>query len=505
MFTVLGFSVCRAQNFIGIASSNYAGTQGTLMNPALSATSPYKVFINFGAVGGELQNNYLKWNAPYSLFSLVTGTVSNQYLNTGGEPIWRENYYAFNSRKSQAKMFGNLDLRGPAIQVRLDKYQMAISAGQRFRLFSSFFATSPTIFKMIGTGTRNPAIQNQYFNGEKGIMNVSGINEFYLNFSKIVRDDGTNRYAFGVNLKRFVSNLALNLRADNLAYEVVPTDATNQRQRIENVTAVGSFFHAAPSTGDLTGSWILGQMTKLSGIGKGFGLDLGVEYIYSERRSSFGQDSPVDYKLKMAAALTDIGFVSYSDPNDVVVGHVNSTGTVIQPATFYQISSTNEFIQDLENQFNPDPTQYQHAFRVYMPVRLQLNFDYHYSKHIFIAGNLRQAILPRKKFLGPIAYSGLSLVPRYEKRNIEVAVPISLDQDYSQLNFGSTVRLGPLFFGIDNIRGWFNMFKPSSASVHVGLAYGILGEKRDKGGLNCYYEEPVPKYRRKKGLFHFKK
>ena len=127
-----------AQNFYGISSSNYAGTHAVALNPANAVDSKYSLFINFAGMGIDIQNNYAKWNAPYSLLRLSTKTVGKQYLSpTSGLAIWKLDYYKLNKNLDKVKAYINTEVRGPAFQLSFPKKAFGIAVGVNYRMLNS--------------------------------------------------------------------------------------------------------------------------------------------------------------------------------------------------------------------------------------------------------------------------------------------------------------------------------------------------------------------------------
>ena len=73
-----------AQNFLGISTGTASGTHGLYLNPASIADSRHKVYFNLGTVGLHVNNNYARWNAPFSVFNAVLGKVPADWKNSDG-------------------------------------------------------------------------------------------------------------------------------------------------------------------------------------------------------------------------------------------------------------------------------------------------------------------------------------------------------------------------------------------------------------------------------------
>ncbi|MGR3809548.1 DUF5723 family protein [Jiulongibacter sp. NS-SX5] len=481
-----------SQSFLGVAQSNYAGSHAVLLNPAHAVDSRFKIHLNLGIVGAEVQNNFLKWGAPFSLFRLITKTVPGQYLSpTSGLPVWRPQYYE-ESNANRAKLFVNSEIRGPALTLNFPRIGFGLSGGVRYRIFGSLSNSSPNILQTIATGTRNPLLQNIDYVGTSGLMNISGINEFYGSIAKVLREDDIEFLKVGASAKMLTSNLNLSVDAQSVDYRIEPNPPANQSETVYVGGAQGIFFHAAPNSGAPGLSWLLEQMTSFSAIGKGYAVDIGAVYEWRpnharERYRYEGKSIPDPelnkYKLRLGASLTDIGFISYNSASEVQVGTVNNGGTVIPPATFYQLSSTREFVADVEQVFNPN-MPYGTSFRILMPAKLNLQADYKVREEFYVGAILRQSLFGKGR-MGPIGYSSLSVIPRFEKRHVEFSFPISLNQDYTNLNLGATMRAGPLWLGMDSMTGWFGIGKPKSMSVHAGLFLALRHRRPKNNELDC--------------------
>ncbi len=483
-----------AQNFSGISFSNYGGIHSVDLNPANAADSRYSVYVNFAGAGMELQNNYARWNAPYSLLSLSTKAVGSQYLSpTSGLPVWKPEYYKLKDNLDKVKAYINAEVRGPAIQLSFPKIGFGVAVGVNYRLLNSFGNTSPTIATAILIGTKNTEIQNIPFNDQTFLLNVGGYNEFYLALGKVLAEDGPRFIKVGGSLKRLTSNMHLSLQGNSVDYEINPTSTLNESQNITLNKTEGVFFHGSSASAPGFG-WLLDQMTNLKGIGNGFSADFGIVYEFrpdfSRQRYKYKGSYVPDpiknkYIFKIGAALRDIGFLRFASPTEVEVGTVSSTNDFIAPGTFYHLNSTDELVGNIEQVFNIDRNTYLRSFNVLMPANLVLHGDYRVKEGFYVSAVLHQYLLSKKR-LGPIGYSGIAFIPRFEKRFIEFAFPIGLENDYSNLNIGATLRAGPLFIGLDNVSGLINLGNPRGLAVHAGLSYGFNHKRPKNESMECY-------------------
>jgi hypothetical protein len=98
---------------------------------------------------------------------------------------------------------------------------------------------------------------------------------------------------------------------------------------------------------------------------------------------------------------------------------------------------------------------------------------------------------------GIINYSGVAIIPRYEKKSLEIAVPIGIENNYKNLNIGASFRYYGLYFGSDNITGWLNTFNPRGISVYAG-AFIPIYHRLPGSPLKCFEVANPQSYRMKK-------
>ena len=70
----------------------------------------------------------------------------------------------------------------------------------------------------------------------------------------------------------------------------------------------------------------------------------------------------------------------------------------------------------------------------------------------------------------------LSIIPRIESRGFEFSMPITLSENYKNLYLGAYARIGPVFFGSDNLGGLLNVASGSEfrgADIYGGISFGI--------------------------------
>ncbi len=87
-----------------------------------------------------------------------------------------------------------------------------------------------------------------------------------------------------------------------------------------------------------------------------------------------------------------------------------------------------------------------------LPTVINLNFDYRIVRNVYVNVMFIQSIR-KKASVGYRTQSVLGVTPRFESRWFDASVPVVLSDDYRNLQIGLAFRMGPLYFGSDNIYG----------------------------------------------------
>lgn len=135
---------------------------------------------------------------------------------------------------------------------------------------------------------------------------------------------------------------------------------------------------------------------------------------------------------------------------------------------------------ELEEVLQVLPAERQTSIRSGLPTALHLNVGYMLTKRLYLNTSLLQG-LRGKESVAMRQYSVLTLTPRFESRGMELAIPVSLTNDYRDLALGAMLRLGPLLLGSDNLGAMTGAGKTFGADFYAGLGFGLgTGGQRKK-------------------------
>ena len=147
-----------SQQWLGISTSNYAGTYNLAANPANVADSRHKFFLNIAGANVDFINNYAGWAAPYSFFGLSINSVPNRYRAPNGLPIFRSSYIDEALDKPNSVAFFATDVKGPSIIYTFEKAKFAIGLTTRGRMLMNLSNTTSSIAMGLAFGTALGAI-----------------------------------------------------------------------------------------------------------------------------------------------------------------------------------------------------------------------------------------------------------------------------------------------------------------------------------------------------------
>jgi hypothetical protein len=248
-----------AQQWLGISGSNYAGTNAVYNNPANLSDSRYKLYVNLVANDIFISNNYVGWNAPYSILQLLTNTAAQEYRNSRNIIVFKNTYYDINENSDSYHANILDDLRGPSFLYTINQ-KSAIGLLTRIKTATNFSGASLGLANLIRLGTDTLLLKNQNFKLAESTINVNSYAELGLSYSRILQDDDEDFVKVGITLKRVVGIYNAHINIEEADYSIIddPSDPKKQIFRINHLkanyghTLQGAYSNASPSlAGDL--------------------------------------------------------------------------------------------------------------------------------------------------------------------------------------------------------------------------------------------------------------
>jgi hypothetical protein len=490
LFTYCSYS----QQWLGISSSNYAGTYNIYSNPANIADSRYKFFMNIAGANTEIINNYVSWAAPYSLIGLATNQVASKY-RANGLPVYKSTYMQEILGKQNSVAFVGADVRGPSLFYTFEKAKFTIGLTSRVRFLTNLANTSADVAHVMVNGTILPNLYGISQKNNHFTMNMNGYTEMGLTLGVVIRERDQNFLKVGLTVKKVNGLVNIHYLAEDVDFTVTKNALRPNRQDVFFENAQGIFGltnNDAIKNFQFSPQWLFGKLSA----GTGYGFDIGAVYEYRpdfdkydiKLKGKWRNDGTKNkYLYRIGASLLDIGKLNFNNAAHVNQINIAETNVLVSPGTFNKIDSPDRLYYQMNNAFGLAETSYNHSFVSPLPMAVSVNFDYKFSEKIYLNAALVQS-LRSANTIGMVQPSLLAITPRYESKQLEVSLPIALINGYRNFTVGLMGRLGPLFIGTDNLSGVLNIGNPKGFSAYFGLFLPIY-RKLPNAPNACYVEQ----------------
>lgn len=474
-FYLILFALCLsrtfgyAQGFSILNNSNYSPVNSVYFNPAKIADSKQKFQINLFSGNLYLANDYgvLK-SIPQFIKTIQNSGEFGELLT------FREN------GKNKNMDFG-AEIRGPSFVASIGQNQ-SMAFTTRARVLFNANNVSEQLMKLLVEGLKdNPMFGD--VNNASFDVNANVFSEMGLSYSRVLLNTGkhvvkggvTGKYMIGADNAQMYTNGTTNISIeDKVLYTTISTSGINVNMNVAN--------------GDLITN--AGNKISLKSIlnnsGQGFGTDFGFEYEFRPHYQDYKYEidgkietdnSVPKYAIKFGFALTDMGSITYSKGKQIFLRNldVDHEWTEAQANNFDQA--------DLEGSLKEiypavgDVTSTL-KYRAQLPSRLNMNLDFKVAKNFYVATNYMGKLTKKAHEPDPTG-TLINLIPRIEKSNYEVALPITYSSRYKKVNVGLASRGGAFFMGTDDIGGALGIGKFTSLNLYAGLNIS-LGKKRKK-------------------------
>lgn len=450
-----------AQNLLGISTSSHGGTNRLYLNPALAADSPNRFYLNVATVGAHLNNNYVRYQAPFSLVRLVSRTVPDQYRRPDGSVVFAVDYTDENldGQPKNGTIWG--EVRGPALQVRIGA-RSAVAVTSRLRAIGQVVGASEQLMSAVRAGLTEGVLFGIPRNDNQFSANTNTFSELGLTFATTIWEGDGSKLLFGLTAKALLGYNAQHFINRGLDYRIAteennPSSVFFEVDRLDATLGYTTFLQnrrLRPQT-----------LLSPSAPGRGVGVDLGLTYI-----RQYDAESPA---LRVGVAMTDVGGLMYRGEE------YDYAGVAQQPirftnADFDDVNGTRAIAQVIQEKLNDGRTPVQRQFRAGLPTSLNLTADYELPGGIALNVTYLQDMRPVEATTlhQPTL---VAVTPRVESGLIGLALPITyLNRG---LSAGLAVRIGPARLGTDNLLGLFgtarNGIRPRGLDIYAGLSFGL--------------------------------
>ncbi len=452
-----------AQRYLGIATSNWSGTNSLYLNPANLADSRHKFTVDLFSLNVGADNNLGTVN-----FSKLTSGISDNDLSK---------VLTINNNSKFSMLLPYAEVRGPGFMVSLGhKHGLALTT--RVRAVNQFNDMTQSLYKVITDTTYDPTkngtLQTGQFNWTFHIWSEIGLSYGGVIIEKpkhVIKGGITGRYIIGTGYNSVTS------KGINAAYTF------NGNEAILNVS--NTDIHYSQGGVNLLNTDGIGDKLFKSN-GTGYGVDLGFVYDFRPKYQSYSYDMDgktgiIDrgknaYMLRFSAAVTDIGHVTYKKDN--FTANFAGTGVIKGSEIADKIDDYREFSSYLTSKgFTAADSGRNKPVKVNLPTALVVGVDYHAYKALYV-NLLYMGNLADRTKQGNSIYSQFTLTPRLDIRAVSLGIPITYSTLTSGIKAGVGVRLAGFFIGSDDIAGVFSN-SASGVNFYMG-AYVPFNKRKPK-------------------------
>lgn len=436
-----------AQRYIGIASSNWSGTNGMYLNPANIADSRQKFTIDLFSVNAGFDN---------SLAGIKTSKALN-YINDN-EDVTFSSFLNFNDGDNLNMIAPYAEIRGPGAMFSINQ-KHSIGITTRVRAINQVHNFNKDLFRtLIDEEFRNSSNSDYVVKASKFNYTTHAWSEIGLSYGGVIYDGGQHFLKGGVTLRYLMGAGYIALTSNNM-------DVISYAGK-DSVYVTNSDLHFATTLADGEFSSNVNDYI-FNSLGKGFGGDVGIVYEWRPdhknkkyRYDMDGKENVLDrsqnmYKLRLSASVTDIGAIKYSGTNFEAT--IKGTGSITGDATADSFKNYDLLKQYATNRgFSVDTGSGKNAStKLQLPTSLLLSADYHVVKNFYVNGMFIANLASRTDF-GNSNYSQLTVTPRWDTRIFSVGMPITYNSLAKNIRAGLGVRVSGFFIGSDDMLGFFS-------------------------------------------------
>jgi hypothetical protein len=487
---VFGIKSLDAQEMLGIVNSRYAGITGSVINPAVTVTSPFYIDINLAAADFFAENNYVYLAKEEYRFSRFFS--KNPDYPTHGMDNTMIAYDYYNTKDKKA--FTSERLIGPSVAVTVGRHSFGIVTGARAFMSTKHvpYEIAKFAFERLNLPNEAADLYNTRLTHNQDIYNAEmAWAEVGFNYSYVFKQESSDYWAAGVTVKDLLGYAGSYLNIQNMDYIVISRDSL----LVNNLNAEAGY--SLPVNFE-TNQYMKDPLFR----GKGIGFDLGVIYqklkteVQPEKVSKLCAQNYTPYKYKIGVSLLDIGRIRFTENAEKLV--FDNAKTSWPYITYNNFTSVRDLTNLLGEQFYGDTTTLVQGkeISIALPTALSVQTDVNFYKNWYLNGTM---VLPLQ-----ISKSGLrrpallAVTPRYETALFDLSMPISLF-DWTEPRLGLSARFLWFFVGTEKISGFFHykdftgldFYFGAKISLRKGFCHTKSGKTRNSNKIdkNCGIEE----------------
>lgn len=483
--------VGQAQRYIGIATSNWSGTNGMYLNPANIADSRHKFTIDLFSVNLGINNNLAQLSDGLSGLTNIGDDNGNSGFN-------------FTNKQQFSLLAPYAEVRGPGVMFSINsKHSLALTT--RVRVMNQLHDFDQTLYRSVTEDIGNGITNGTPIPIKGGAFNFTahGWTEIGLSYGGVIYDGGQHFLKGGLTARYLMGAAYVSMTStgiDAVAY-------TNNDTLVITNTSLQYGSNVTNNSGFGNG----GISDFLGGAGSGIGADLGLVYEWRPNHETYKYDmdgktgitdrSVNKYKLRGSVSITDLGSIRYKDNNFTTgIRTLNNTPATLSGSVLGDKIDNYDSLKAYARQqgLGVDSGTNVATSKLVLPTALIVGVDYHAVKGLYINAMFIANVANRTSF-GNSYYNQITVTPRWDTRVFSAGIPLTYDFLTQSLKYGVGLRVGGFFLGSDDLTGIMSK-KAYGANFYFG-AYIPINNKKPKDSDGDLVSNKKDKCRNEKGVW----
>lgn len=484
-----------SQTYLGVSTSNYAGSMGTQLQPASFVDGRFVFDLTLAGVNTNTYQNFGYFDA--TAMRSAQGNGGSWWAKSFTQPTpnnwdtpdstFQDRFivrnYALNSTKTLG-LYSNTQADLLNLNFHINP-TIALGFYARGRSITNIDNLDPKLAILAENELDYSLLWNQALNEELVNLNHLTWTEYGFNYGQIVLDKKEHFIKAGGSIKLLSGNTAAYFYTDNFEYNLKNSDTSFRLK--------GDFNYGYSENLD---ELLLGNSTNYfkRSSNFGYGIDLGAVYEWRGNYEQYQYDMDGEtgiwarhknkYKLRIGASLLDLGGMRFKKGGLSRNFSVNSSSP-FDLTVFESASSLEAFDQIIDSLIQAPNQEWiaqqdtSSTFYMRTPSAFSIQVDYHIWKGFYINATSMINLIGKKTDTKVKVANQFSITPSFDIAGIGLHLPLSYNK-YSGLKTGIATRLGPLTVGVTDYRPLFARGKVKGLELFAGLRLPILyGEIKD--------------------------
>lgn len=443
-----------AQAPLIFSNDRFSGISAAPLSPTQPFLNPNTWDIHLFSENIFFQSDYI-YISESSVIGLFSNDIESADISngiTGENTAHISDYY----NKDITGYHFSSDLMGPSVSLKLNLLEKDFAVG----FFSRLRTQSSTIDVDNYLQFTNQEID------EPILYDLSPFQTHFMNWNEIGLNLATELFPYsdyqwivGVNLKYEMGLDAAYVK--NREHAVMRrTSEPNFENQEENVkTLYISDFDM--EIGYATNYNFDAERYEYNVRGKGFGADIGIAWLNPDEHGE-------GYDFKISLNALDIGYIDFNgDVHRFIGDDLKYTNNQVFDETEFE--NPEQYAQLISNEIygNPDESHISGSFRIGLPTVVHLNLSKNIGENQFVNFDLIQRA---PLFENSLKHANIAHVSySFQKEGIGYGGSVST-YEYTNVQLGGFLRLGPLLIGSENILSlFFRQKKLHGLDFYIGL------------------------------------